>query len=465
MKKLLFTGAVASALLFSCRKSDENLNISMDDYAIDIPPTTSAIDTWLNTYFNVPWNINVQYRFSLYEADYTRNIAPIELNKVQPSMQAVLTSFINPYIKIAGETFGKVHFPKQWVLFGSGSYNSDNTYVLGTATNARRVDLYDLNNFSAADGENVRRRMRTVHHEFTHCLNQTIPIPPPFELVSKGAYDPEWAGKSEDAVRPLGFISPYASSSYIEDFAEMVGHIIVQGPVWYNNYLAQAGTNGRARLKEKESIIYQYLLNYYNVDLYKLQAEVQNVLKTTYNVTDPTDVTLGFPYRLAANAVSSITVNPAATHYTTYGSSAAFNTVYNNFKTSLFSLGSRTLDSVQFIFPSDTVMTFRAYYRNSANSNLQADYDFKKVLATATGLTTFTKAVPEPAGTTYSNGANAQVLPAFEQYILPYLINRQFVAAYLPNTIASGSALYRTFAGFYVNGTTTNYFYGPVTYK
>lgn len=465
MKRLFLLYTALSVILASCRKSDENLDITMDDYAIDIPPTNSAIDKWLNTNFNIPWNINVQYRFSQYETDYPRNIAPIELNKVQPSMLAMLNCFINPYGKIAGQTFGKVNFPKQWVLFGSGSYNTDNTFTLGSATSARRVDLYDLNNFSATDGENVRRRIRTVHHEFTHCLNQTVPIPRAYELVSKGAYDPDWAGKSDSLVRLSGFISPYASSAYTEDFAEMVAHIVVQGPVWYNNYIAQANATGKARLKEKESIIYQYLLNYYNVDLYKLQAEVQSTLKTIYGVSDPADITTGFPYKLASNSVSTITVNPAAAHYTTYGSSSAFNTVYNNYKTLLFSLGSRTLDSIQFVFPSDTTMVFRAYYRNSSNTNLVADYDFKTKLGTYTGLMTFSKIMPEGTGTNYNNGANPQVQPAFEQYILPYLVNRQFIAEYLPTTIPSGNPLYRTFAGFYVNGTPTNYFYGPVIYK
>lgn len=465
MKKLLLLYAVLFTVLAACRKSDESLDITMDNYPVDIPVTSSTLDKWLNTNFNIPWNINVQYRFSLYETDYQRNVAPIELAKVQPSMQAMLNCFINPYSKIAGETFGKVQFPKQWVLYGSGSYNTDNTYVLGSATNARRVDLYDLNNFSPSDGENVRRRVRTVHHEFTHCLNQTIPIPPAFELVSKGDYDPDWAGKSDSAVRLLGFVSPYASSAYTEDFAEMVAHIVVQGPVWYNNYLAQANASGRARLKEKESIIYQYLLNYYSINLYKLQDEVQRALKTNYGVVDPADITTGFAYKLSLNAVNTITINPAAAHYTTYGSSASFTTIYNNYKALLFSLGSRTLDSVQFIFSTAEKMAFRAYYRNSANTNLIADYDFNVAINPATGLTTFSKTIPEGSGTNYSNGANTAVQPAFEQYILPYLVNRQFVADYLPTTITSANPLYKSFAGFYVYGTATNYFYGPVTYK
>lgn len=466
MKKIYLVPVLFLFILLSCRKSDENLDISMSGYPVDITNTSSSLDKWLKDSFNIPWNINVEYRFERFEADYSRNIAPVDLDKVKPSMQAILNCFINPYTNIAGKDFGKIYFPKQWVLYGSGSYNNDNTFVLGSATNARRVDLYDLNNLSVTNGENMRKRMWVVHHEFTHCLNQMIPIPPAYELISKGDYDPAWAGKTEDVVRPLGFISPYASSAYTEDFAEMVGHIVVDGPVWYNNYLNLATETGRARLKEKEGIIYSYLLNHYKVDLYKLQAQVQAALKTNYAVTDPEDITLQFPFRLAGNKVNTITYTPSAAHYTTYGFSAAFNTILTNYKNAL-QVNNWYLQYIQFIFNSATSVTFRVAFLQGATGTTTffGDYNFNMSVNTITGITTFTKAIPEGTGTTYSNGQIATVVAPFETYILPYLTNRQFVAAYLPTGITATNPLYRTFAGFYVSGTPTNYFYGPVTYK
>lgn len=101
--------------------------------------------------------------------------------------------------------------------------------VLGSMSNARMLNLYDLNNLDPNNGASIRRRLRTVHHEFMHSLNQTVPIPLAYQSISGADYDPSWAGKSEDQVRPLGFVSPYSSSAYTEDFAEMLAHIVVEG--------------------------------------------------------------------------------------------------------------------------------------------------------------------------------------------------------------------------------------------
>lgn len=464
MRKIIII--VLITLLVSCRKSDENLDVNMANYPTDAVKTNSTLDSWLNTNFNIPWNINVEYKYDAFETDYTRSITAISLDRVQPVMQAMLDCFISPYNSVAGPTFGKTYFPKQWCLYGSYSYNTDGTVVLGTAAAARRVDLYNLNNINLSSGSEVVRYMRTLHHEFTHCMNQTYPIPSAFELVSAEYYDPSWASKTDAQVRDLGFVSPYSSSSYTEDFAEMLAHIVVQGPVWYNNWLNQASATGRAALKTKESIIYDYLLNYFNIDLYKLQAAVQTALKTKYNAVDPEDITLQFPYRLSNGSVNTITMDTTAAHYTTYGKSATFMPILRNYATVLRG-GSWYMRSIQFIFNSSTSMTFRVAFTSGASgtTTYYGDYNFNYTVEASTGLVSFTKSIPEGSGTTYSNGQVAAVLSGFETYILPYLTNRQFVAAYLPTGITSTNSLYRTFAGFYVNGTSTNYFYGPVTYK
>ncbi len=466
MKKI-FLFSVALAVLFaSCRKSDANLDVNLNEYPIDVHASTSDLDKWITQNYTNPWNIQVIYRFDRYYTDVNRNIGSIELNKVRPSLEMVNEGFIKPYVTVTGgTTFGKIYFPKQWVLYGTPSYNTDASYVLGTMSNARQLTLYDLNVLDPANGENIRRRLRTVHHEFMHSLNQTVPIPPDFEIIAGADYDPTWAGKSEAQVRPLGFISPYSSSEYTEDFAEMLAHIVVEGPVWYNNYVLQAGTTGAARLRAKEAILYSYLMNSFNVDLYALQAEVQKQLKTVYNVSDPADVSLGFGYRLAGNRVNTITYDPAATHYTTYGSSAAFTTVFNNYKNAV-TAGGRNITNIQFVFTNDSTMVFRANYTNpTSGASLVADYDFKFTINTATNIVTFTKRVPEGTATAHNNGQTTIMLGPFESVILPYLTNRQFVASYLPAGITATNPLYRTFAGFTVNGVSANYFYGPVTYK
>ena len=466
MKKI-FTYSLITVFLFSaCKKDNENLEVDWNKYPLDTHQPTSALDNWINQNFNQAWNIDVVYRFDRYYTDINRNIAPIELDKVQSSLQMVVDGFTAPYTKLAGKEFGKKLFPKLWVLYGSGSYNSDGTIVLGTMSNARMLNLYDLNNLSPTNSASIRRRLRTVHHEFMHSLNQTVPIPPAYQTISGQFYDPTWAGKSDAQVRPLGFISPYASSAYTEDFAEMLSHIVVEGPVWYNNYLLLADADGYARLKAKEAMVYSYMLTNFNIDMYELQAEVQKQLKTIYGATDPVDISTGFAYRLAGNKVNTITYDPTAAHYTTYGSSTAFNTVYNNYKAAL-QTNNWYLKSIQFIFTSATTMTLRTAFTQGATGTTvyNGDYNFNYSINSTNGLVVFTKALPEGTGTTYSNGQIATVLTPFEQNLLPYLTGRQFIASYLPSTLEADNPLYRTFAGFSVSGTPTNYFYGPVTYK
>ena len=465
MRKILVCSFLMVFVLFSCKKSKENLNVDWEKYPTDTHKPNSELDNWIIANFNTPWNIEVVYRFDRYYTDINRNIAPIELDKVKPSLMMVVDGFTDPYTKLAGKPFGKTFFPKTWVLYGSGSYNSDGTMVLGSMSNARMLNLYDLNNLSGSNSQVIRRRLRTVHHEFMHSLNQTVPIPRAYQIISGADYDPTWSGKSDSQVRPLGFISPYASSAYTEDFAEMLAHIVVEGPVWYNNYLSQAGQTGYDRLKAKEAMVYAYMLNNFNIDMYELQAEVQHQLKTKYNAQDPADLTLQFPNRMAAGSVNSIKIDHTESHYATYGISSIFNTVYNNYRNKVIE-GGRVADNLEFIFTSSNTMTLRVNYHNpTSGAKFIADYDFTFNLNEANGIIVFSKKVPEGTAATHNNGRSSALLPGFEQVLLPYLTTNQFVASYLPSSIASNDPQYRSFAGFYVNGASTNYFYGPVTYK
>lgn len=115
----------------SCTKNEENLNIDLNKYPLDTHQANSELDKWILQNFNTPWNINVVYRFDRYYTDINRNIITIDLAKVKPSLQMVVDGFTGPYTKLAGEAFGKVYFPKLWVLYGSGSYNSDGAHGFG----------------------------------------------------------------------------------------------------------------------------------------------------------------------------------------------------------------------------------------------------------------------------------------------------------------------------------------------
>ena len=467
MKKTFYklTAIVLLFAVYACNK-EENLEIDLNKLNVDTY-VKGPIDNWLITNLEQPFNIQTAYRFERNLTDVDRDLSPVDLDKVEPMMNAVLQTFLKPYEKIAGKTFIKTFTPKQFVLYGSPSYNTNGSITLGSADAGRTVILYEVNGLDFSNATDVKRKIRTIHHEFTHILNQNIVIPPAFEQISKAEYTANWIGSGNTAAvaKELGFISRYSRSSYGEDFAEMAAHLLVEGQVYFENYLASTNEEAAAKLREKEKLVYGYFKDFYNIDFKALQNEVQNVLKTTYGATDPLDLGQTFPFLLKGAKINNLVYNPASAHYTTYGSSAAFTAVYDKYKAALLANG-RKLSNFQFVFSTASVMVFRVVHANAVTNQIAtADYNFNYTINTNTGEVLFTKAIPEGVGVPYTNGQDPTVLPAFETIMLPYLTTKIFIASWLPAAILPTNPLYGTFAGFSVKGAPTNYFYGPIFKK
>ncbi|TKC12238.1 hypothetical protein FA048_01050 [Pedobacter polaris] len=469
MKKIVYklTLLLVVIAISSCRKS-ETLQVDLTKFNTD-SHVPGPVDAWLTTNLENPYNISTVYRFERNLADVNRDLSPVSLDKVQPMMTAVLTTFLQPYESIAGKTFIKTYTPKQFVLYGSPSYNTNGSITLGTADAGRTVVLYELNSLNFASASDVKRKIRTIHHEFTHILNQNIVIPPSFEQVSKADYTADWTGAANTApvAKELGFISQYSRSSFGEDFAEMVAHLLVEGQVYFENYLATTNVAAAAKLREKEKLVYGYYKDYYNVDFKALQNEVQRVLKTNYGATDPVDATQTFNIWLAKNRVASFTYDPANTAYVTYGESATFKTMWTNYVTLAGSFTNlNKVRSITFTFPTATTMTVNVPFTQGTGTTVfTASYDFNVNVSTLTNQVTFSRKFPEPVDGAYANGRTGGMIQGFETYLLPFLTNKIFIAEFLPTTIPTTSPLYRTYGGFYVSGTPTNYFYGPLTLK
>lgn len=469
MKKTLYQVLALFMLvfLFSCKKN-ENVEVDLSKFNTD-DYVKGPIDTWLKTNLEDPYNISTVYRFERNLTDVNRDLSPVSVDKVQPMMNAVLVSFLQPFEKLAGKGFIKKYTPKQFVLYGSPSYNTNGSVTLGSADAGRTVILYELNSLNFASAGDVKRKIRTIHHEFTHILNQNIVIPPAFEQVSKADYYADWTSSANTAEisRDLGFISRYARSSFGEDFAEMVAHLLVEGQVFFENYLISATPAAAAKLREKEKLVYAYYRDYFGIDFKQLQIEVQSVLKSTYGATDPADAAQTFNVWLTRNRVASLTYDPANAAYVTYGESTAFKTMFNNYVTAAGSTSANNrVRTLVFSFPNATTMTVSVTFTQGTGTTVYTgSYDFNMSASTLTNQVVFTKKVPESTGNAYNNGQIPGLFPAFETYLLPYLTNRVFIAEFLPTTIPSTSPLYRTFGGFYVNGAATNYFYGPLTLK
>lgn len=461
-------------LQYSCRKSDANLDVDLSKYNSD-NFVKGELDEWIMTNLTNPYNIELIYRFDRAMGDIAKNISPPNVDKVQPTAEMVLNCFLKPYEKIAGAAFIKKFTPKQFVFFGSTVYNSNGTETLGTADGGKRVILYNLNTLDVKQPENIRRRLRTIHHEFTHIVNQMVIIPPSFELVTPGDYVSDWTASVNTAEQALelGFVSRYARAEYTEDFAEMAAHLLVEGQIWFDNYVASApNASAVEKLRKKEAIVVNYFKDAFNVDFRLLQQEVQRALKDTYGAVDPTDLSKTFASQLNNNKITSFQYNPTASHYAAYGDPAAIKAIFNNAqvaaKAQLLSSSLKWPNGVvtyfEYRFTDSQNMVFRIAFKETAASTTVyfADYYFKMTVNAVTGDTNFVKTTVSGA---HYNGNGAYLTNAFEQYVLPYLTNRVFVAAWLPASITETSPLYKTFGGFYVKGATDNYVYGPIVLK
>lgn len=450
-KNILFY-ALSFLLVFSACKKEEALNDEFSSYNPDGFVATD-LDKWIEKTFVDEYNIEVVYRYNRYLTDLAKDVAPPRANQVQPQMEAVLKGFLEPYSKIAGPTFIKKHTPKQFALFGSGAYQDDGTIILGTAAAGRRIVLYRVNDFNATNATAVKRNLRTIHHEFTHILNQLVRIPSDFEQLNKADYLISWEKNSAAEALELGFVSQYARSAPGEDFAEMVAHLLVEGQLWFDVRANSSSPEGKQKLKEKEQIIIDYFLTNLNIDFEELQREVQSVLTNSYNNTSG-----GFAYWLNQGLFKNLTYLKSAPHYVKYGTSTAFDAAFSDFEDQMFATHARLINEVIFNFESPTVMTVRFGYQRVDAGQFLADYSFTYTVDPATGEVKFTKVAQAGTGGAWQNAIPFEA--TFANTLSNYLTSNTFIADWLPKNAEKADEL--NFGGFHVKGDPDNYFYGPL---
>src|SRR5690606_34686094 len=183
----------------------------------------------------------------------------------------------------------------------------------GTADGGRRVVLNVINRFDKANRTAMKRMMRTIHHEFTHIINQMVLIPADYQEISRGGYLANWTNEGDTEAQELGFVSRYARMNEMEDFAEMVAHLLVEGQIWFDNWVASSPTVGAERLRLKEQAVRDYFLLNFEIDFAELQLAVANSFDEVSPVTPLGDL-------LRSAGVGGITdINP---HNQTHPSSA-----------------------------------------------------------------------------------------------------------------------------------------------
>ena len=454
--KIFFKPTVCSLLLlvtlYSCRKDVDFTPVDMNELNPDVPyNANTALDQWLKTHFLDTYNSEVTYRYSRYDHEYDRNIVPIDQDRVRPFMEIVEGGFADPYVAVAGLPFMKVNMPKQWVLYGSSSYSATTVYW-GSAVGGVRVNIFDLNTFSKTNSSTVRDRLGTIHHEFTHILNQRVQIPAEFREISKDRYTGDWENTHDTTAQNWGFMRAYSAQNPMEDFADMVKYPMVWGPSWFEN-LMRIRPSGAAAMRAKELSILQYFNSGLQIDFRELQKKVQLYLKDTIKAPEVT-----FPYWINQGLYRTVTIAFDDPMYRDYGSSPAFASVYNNMKAYMAGLSTpRTLLNMQLRFNTPTSLTVRLNYL-SGTSSFAADFDFSMATNSSTGVTTFTKVAQSSTTGNYANAVIFQ--PGFEASIQPYLTSGTFISDWVP--ISAPATMFTKIGGFYKSGDPANYFYGTL---
>jgi substrate import-associated zinc metallohydrolase lipoprotein len=265
---------VALGALAACSE-DEKFDSSIFDTT---PPARTGLDTWIVTNYTLPHNIEIDYKWQYIESDLSRNLTPPKEDQVEGIVKMLKKVWIEPYIKIAGLDFFNSLTPKQLFLIGSEAWNSGGTRTVGTAEGGRKIVLYEVDHFDTANKTRLVRYMKTIHHEFTHICNQVRHYDPDFEKIATDGYrGADWSSESDQVSYDKGFITPYATSSPNEDFAEMVGIMLTHTYAEWNDILDNKPTTvvGKETLRKKEEMVVNYYKSVWGFDIFELQEELE----------------------------------------------------------------------------------------------------------------------------------------------------------------------------------------------
>lgn len=281
----LFLFAVLIAGFSSCYEN-EKLNIPVRVVA----PSEDEIDQYIEQNFTSVYDVAVRYKFVDRYVDPTKRVTPPRRSVVIPMLEFLDLFWIGPYAEIeGGDVFFREHVPAEVVLIGSSIYNDDGTVTLGTADAGARITLTEVNDVDVTNKDWILRQLGTIYHEFAHIVHQRYALPPNFETISPDGYTSSgsWYNLSEEEALQRGFVSPYGTSSYNEDFAEFVAFLLFDEN-FYVRYMDEeqnctteactARNEGRVRLRKKFNAIIAHYKQYAGIDLLKLRDEVQKRL-------------------------------------------------------------------------------------------------------------------------------------------------------------------------------------------
>lgn len=275
MKKIysLVLAAIVALSVTSCSNDDPK-----DDTIF--PTTTTAndpFDKWLEANYTYPYNVDFKYKMEDVYSDMKYHLVPADSAK--SAKLAIITKFLwfDAYAECVGPDFVKSNVPRIIHLIGSPAYNSgQGTMVLGTAEGGLIITLYMVNkltNQMLTDYDTMNEYyFHTMHHEFTHILNQKKPYSENFQHITESGYiSGDWYRKNQRMANTQGFVTPYAMSEAREDFAEMLSVYVTTPPSGWQKIMTTAGKKGAPLIQAKLDIVRNYMKESWNLDIDQLR--------------------------------------------------------------------------------------------------------------------------------------------------------------------------------------------------
>lgn len=259
----------------SCSKD----NLDSTSIFPETQPKLDKFETWMENNYTLPYNVDMQYKLNDIETEGKHNLVPADSAK--SAKLAIITKYMwfDAYNEVAGQNFVKLNSPRVVMLVGSPAFNSDGTETLATAEGGYKVTLYRVNELTKTTIYNYNWLnfyfFHTMHHEFTHILNQKKPYDEAFDKITPTTYvSGEWYQLGEEECLKEGYISNYARSEPREDFAELLSFYVTDSPQKWNDRLQRAGTKGASLINQKIALIKSYMKNSWNIDIDDLRDVV-----------------------------------------------------------------------------------------------------------------------------------------------------------------------------------------------
>ena len=237
--KILLLAAASMTATFQFMSCSEDLGPTIFDtteYPLDRKSYTFPLDTFVKVNFLKPYNMQFIYRLDYTGSDMDKNLTPASYDK--SCKLAVLTKYLwyDVYKEIAKEheIFLKRYSPRIIHVIGSKNLNtSSGTETLGVTEGGTKITLYRTNLLDPNDIDYMNEYFfETMHHEFGHILDQTKLHPTTFNVLSNGRYNSAgWSDVPDSVAASQGFISPYASASYSEDWVETLARYITRDSI------------------------------------------------------------------------------------------------------------------------------------------------------------------------------------------------------------------------------------------